>query len=825
MNDIVEKFTTHLRSVLVRSVTFAEEGFAKTVELNHLLYALSSERGSLGAEILQKTKFKPEDIFKKINDEKRIGGETNNMPEFSAAAKKILQKAVLTASLYDHSYVGTEHLLAAVAAAEKDLPSSLGVAESDIKIIKHELQTVLKTTSKFPDIASNFRETKGAKAVGIKEHKQRRSKTPALDFFAVDLSKSETLSRLDPIFGREAELERVIQILSRRTKNNPILLGDPGVGKTAIVEGLAQRIAQSNVPDTLLGKRILTVDLALLISGAVYRGEFESRLKQILDEAKNDPDIILFIDEVHMIVGAGAASGSLDAANILKPALARGEIRCIGATTFAEYKKHIETDAALERRFQSVIIAEPTNDETSNILRALKEKYESYHRVRISEEAINKAVELAGRYIQEKYFPDKAIDLIDEAAAAKKISRQNSGANQVRSLLQEREKLAEEKQKAVLDENFKLALELKARESDLNMNISEAQKSQNKEKDWPEVNGYDIAKTVSRITRIPEADLLGNGAPMAEIETRLRAKIRGQDEIIKLVAETLGRARADLRAAERPLASFLFLGPTGVGKTELAKCLAAEYFGRKDAFIRIDMSEFREPFQMSKLIGAPAGYVGYREATKLTDLVKARPYSLVLFDEIEKAHSDVLNLLLQILEEGELTDSVGRKINFRNTIIILTSNLGGNLFKKSALGFSAQGGPAAGGGENEEVKKCVLDEVKNILRPEFINRLDQIHIFRELTVSAMEEIVELRLEELNWRIREKGIRLTLSPTAAAMLAEEAMAKKEGARAVRRVIETRVESALANTLLTQKIAPGSVFTVKCAKGNVGIEQKR
>lgn len=813
MNEIIEKFTTHLRSVIVRSVTLAEENSCTEVSLEHLLYALATERGSLGAEILQKTKIKVDALLQNIQKEVKNSEKQSfsPLPEFGKEAKRTLEKAVLTASLHDHAYVGTEHLLAAIAQSEMEIKKALELAESDLKIIKRELEIVLKTTSKFPDLTSGFEGTKGARATREREGKGKKSKTPALDFFAVDLMQKEAQERIDPVIGREAEIARVIQILSRRTKNNPILLGDPGVGKTAIVEGLSKLIKEGNVPDVLLGKRIFSLDLALLISGTVYRGEFESRLKQVLDEAKQNTDIILFIDEVHMIVGAGAASGSLDAANILKPALARGELRAIGATTFAEFKRHIETDSALERRFQPIVVGEPNFEETVAILNGLKERYELFHKVIITDAAIRKAVELSGRYIQDKYFPDKAIDLIDEAAAAKKIITKNETATETAPLIKEREELQKQKEQAVALENFKLAIELKAREAEIERQLSEMRKnSEFNQPDRLKVYPEDIAKVVSRITRIPESDLLGRNSEPGDLEYKLKQKICGQDQIISSIVSLLERAKADLRSFSRPLASFLFLGPTGVGKTELAKVLAHNFFGNKDSFIRIDMSEFREPFQMSKLIGAPAGYVGYRESTKLTDMVKSRSYSLVLFDEIEKAHPDVLNLLLAILEEGELSDAIGRKINFRNTIIAMTSNLGSQHFKKTAVGF---------GEEETSPATRVIEEIKNILRPEFINRIDQIHVFNELKIKEMEQIVELQIDELNLRLKEKGLKLVLSPSARVSLAALALSKKEGARAVRRIIEEKVEGAIAKTLLQGKVAPGTIFTLKAAKGSV------
>jgi len=814
MNDIVEKFTSHLRSVIVRSLSLAEENRSSEVGVAHLFCSLATERGSLGAEILQKTKINLNEISKYFRNDKNLSPkkEPGAILEFGTEAKRILEKAVLAASLYDHSYVGTEHLLSAIANAEKSIVS-FSVAENDLKLIKRELGNVLKTTSKFPDMTADFRDN-NAKSTLTSTHdfKTKKSKTPALDFFTMDLNKPEAIAKMDPLLGREAELGRVIQILSRRTKNNPILLGDPGVGKTAIVEGLAKKISLGDVPDTLIGKRILTLDLALLISGTVYRGEFESRLKQVLDEARQNPDVIIFVDEVHMIVGAGAASGSLDAANILKPALARGEVRAIGATTAAEFKRHIETDAALERRFQPVYISEPNNDETIKILTGLKEKYEKYHSVRISSEAIAAAVEMAGRYIPEKYFPDKAIDLMDEAAAAKKISEKSGPSKEISEIKKKLIKINEEKELAVAEENFKKAIELKEAESDLRAQLKSAEAETKETKNFAEVSVADIARVASRITAIPEGDLLGKGDPIKSVESSLKKKIFGQDKIIESVVSLLSRAKAQLQHPSRPLASMLFLGPTGVGKTEFAKVLGESFFGSKKAITRIDMSEFREPFQMSKLIGAPAGYVGYREATKLTDLVKLRPYSLVLFDEVEKAHPDVLNLLLQILEEGEITDAVGRKINFRNTVIVLTSNIGTNLFKKSSLGFSDASAETAGNGR-------ILEELKSIMKPEFINRLDQIQVFNELSEEAMERVVESALEELNVRVSKREIKLVLSPSARATLAKEALRKNEGARSVRRLIEEKIESVLAKTLLKNNPRPGTVFTIRSVKGSV------
>lgn len=814
MNDIVEKFTTHLRSVIVRSLSLAEENNSPEIGVVHLLYSLATERGSLGAKILQKTKINLEEILKTLRHAKTAPSkkESAPFPEFSAEAKRILEKAVLAASLYDHTYVGTEHLLSAIANAEKTV-LSFPLAENDLKLVRRELGLVLKTTSKFPDMTANFREGAARSPLAqTRDYKTKKSKTPALDFFTVDLNSREKLDKMDPLLGREAELDRVIQILSRRTKNNPILLGDPGVGKTAIVEGLAKKISLNDVPDSLIGKRILALDLALLISGTVYRGEFESRLKQVLDEARQNPDVIIFVDEVHMIVGAGAASGSLDAANILKPALARGEVRAIGATTAAEFKRHIETDAALERRFQPIYINEPNIEETVKILSGLREKYEKYHSVRISDAAISACVEMAGRYIPEKYFPDKAIDLMDEAAAAKKISEKISPSKDLAELKKNLLKISEEKEQAVAGEDFQKAIELKEAESALRAKIKSAEAEAKETKILAEVGVADIAKIASRITAIPERDLLGLGDQVKTVESALKNKIFGQDKIIESVVSLLSRAKAQLQHPSRPLASLLFLGPTGVGKTEFAKVLGESFFGSKQSVTRIDMSEFREPFQMSKLIGAPAGYVGYRETTKLTDLVKLRPYSLVLFDEVEKAHPDVLNLLLQILEEGEITDAVGRKINFRNTVIVLTSNIGSNLFKKSSLGFSDA--EAASDGSTR-----ILEELKAVMKPEFVNRLDQVHIFNELTQEAMERIVEAALDELNGRIGKKQLKLVLSPSARAALAKEALRKNEGARSVRRLIEEKIESVLARTMLKNNPPAGTVFTIRSIKGSV------
>ncbi len=831
-NNIIEKFTTHLKSVLVRAYTLAHEFEAERITPDHLLWSLLTERGSLGLEILQKTPLTEEKIRRAIAEKQRAaratGSEKAGLPALDDSTKRVIEKAVLTASLYEHKYVGTEHLLSAIVQLDDEFLNRLfEETKVDLKNLKAQLALVLKSATKFPEIAGGEAETPfepdletgGEAKIGEqpeptagKRAQRSGSKNPALDFFATDLTAGEALKRIDPVIGREKEIERVIQILSRRNKNNPILLGDPGVGKTAIVEGLARRIAEGRVPDVLLGKHILALDLPLLVAGTVYRGEFEGRLKQVIEEIKARPDVILFIDEVHSLAGAGSASGSLDAANILKPALARGEIRCIGATTLPEYKKSIESDPALDRRFQPVSVLEPSAEEARAIVAGVRRYYEDFHSVKITDEALEAAVRFGARHLPDRTFPDKALDLVDEAAAAARIKAgAGKGARLIRERRAELAKLREQKSLAVRAERFEEALATKAREAEIETEIKKLEQG-GAATAFPaaEIGAPEIAAVVSAITGVPIASvMMSQTGELADLPERLGRKIIGQDRVLVEIANHVRRARAGFRNPNRPLGSFLFLGPSGVGKTSLANILAEEVFADPKAVIRLDMSEFGESFTVSKILGAPAGYIGYREGTRLTDLIKRRPYAVVLFDEIEKAHPDVLNVLLQILEEGRLADATGKVAHFNQALIILTSNVGSERFRRGALGFANDANGA-------ELAADLKKEARNSFRPELVNRLDKILVFNPLSEKKVALIVKKQIAELN---RELGNRARVEVTAAAAtaLAKQCRYETEGARAVRQVIQEKIETPLAEKLLVgeEKIA----FRIDARKGEL------
>jgi ATP-dependent Clp protease ATP-binding subunit ClpC len=745
-----------------------------------------------------------------------------------------VEKAVLVANAHDHKYVGTEHLLMGLLQLEAPrFQELLKAREIDVAALKETVASMLKTTSRFPEITAAFETGRApqAKAGGVKEkekterkerHARTQAKTPALDFFAVELTDEKAVGKLDPVIGRDKEIERTIQILCRRTKNNPVLIGEPGVGKTAIVEGLAKLIVSGDVPDALADKRIFSLDLGLALAGTIYRGEFEGRLKQIIEEVRANPEIILFIDELHNIMGAGSNSGSMDAANILKPALARGELRAIGATTLAEFKKHIEADGALERRFQQVLVEAPTPAATVTILKGLRKKYEEFHGVTITDEAIEAAVQLSERYLTDRHLPDKAIDLIDEAAACVKVAATNEGTGaKLRALEGELDRLRANKRKAVSGENFIQALELKTREQELVEEIAEVEKKPGARapRRVGQIVRADIASLIARSTGIPLSELmLDERGRLLKLESRLQQRIIGQDDAVKAVAEMIRRARAGIANPARPLASFLFLGPTGVGKTELAKVLAETVFQDPKAMVRIDMSEFAEGFNVSKLIGAPAGYVGYREETKLTDQVKRKPHSIVLFDEIEKAHHEAHNLLLQILEDGQVTDATGRKINFRQCIIVMTSNVGSEVFRNAGIGFETGKAGEVTAETRREATASVLKELENRFPPEFLNRIDKTIVFAPLGKAELAEVVRLQLGDLSTRLYSDFlVKLEASPEAVALLSERSWNPLHGARGVRRQIQDVVENPLAERMLADEFASGDVIEITATKG--------
>jgi ATP-dependent Clp protease ATP-binding subunit ClpC len=796
--DIIDKFSTHLKNVLTRALCFAVEMNEKTIEPEHLLWALGTQKGSIGAELLKKAGVKQQELRMLVGATQRIKTKPTLIDDstlnLSGDAKRIVEKAVLTANIYGHRYVGTEHLLSGIIQVGGSIIDQFFLSQqTDIKSLKQQLSVVLKNTSKFPDLAGAIVGAPGKNPSTTIEEEQ--NKIPALEFFGRELTNPEIQKTIDPVIGREQEIERLMQILCRRTKNNPLLLGAPGVGKTAIVEGLAKKIVEGNAPPALLDRRIFCIDMALMIAGTMYRGEFEGRLRQVIDEVKKNSDIILFIDEVHTIIGAGAASGSMDAANILKPALARGEIRCIGATTPDEYKKHLESDSALERRFQTIYVEEPSVDEAQTILQGLAPYYETFHNVRISPDALIQAVKLSARYLQDRQLPDKAIDLIDEAASASRLNSAPSAESQTRRRLEnELNSVRETKRQAVVDERFLDAIELKEREDHMRFVIETAE-SEEGQSVVPIVTGKDVAKIISRMTGIPIGELTEETSTSAkEIELRLSERIFGQNQVITFVAGALARAKTGIVHPKRPLGSFLFLGPSGVGKTELAKAMAREFFHDEKNFVRLDMSEYAEGFTVSKLIGAPAGYVGYKDQANLTDRVKQRPYSVVLFDEMEKAHRDVQNLLLQILEEGELTDSTGRRVNFKNTIIVMTSNIGMEKFANSSIGF---------GGSGEDAKTSLHQDIRKELeerfRPEFVNRIETLCIFDSLPSSVLTQIIEKELKELVLRVKEQqAISLSFHTKLADHLSKS-LDTRLGARSVRQKIQTEVETKIAERM--------------------------
>jgi ATP-dependent Clp protease ATP-binding subunit ClpC len=846
-SEILDKFSTHLKNVLVRAYALAQELRHSSIGPEHLLFALLSQKGSIASEVLTKLQLSSEDLKnqvielnaapKKPSSAKTPEGKpgrkmdvtAETSPKLSADAKRVIEKAVLTAGEHEHRYVGTEHLLSAILlVAGERLEPFFQAHNLNLKTLKDQAANVLKSTSKFPEVTDRFSATKTA-APGISKappSKKATSKTPALDYFGIDMTAKSFVDKVDAVVGREREIERMIQVLSRKTKNNPVLLGEPGVGKTALVEGLGKKMAAGQVPPALQGKRLISVDLGLIIAGTVYRGEFESRLKQIIDEAKAHPEIILFIDELHMIMGAGAANGSLDAANILKPALARGELRCIGATTLAEYKKHIESDGALDRRFQPVQVSEPTPDEAKKIIAGLRDSFEKFHGVRITDEAVKAAVDLSVRYVQDRFLPDKAIDLIDEAAAMRKIGRSLDAPDRttvVKVSLAEARKL---KRAAVGAEDFKKATELGKREKKLEGELRDLEGSASQEV-APEVSAKDVARIVARSIGVPVEELVeGDKTRLANLEKILGERVVGQDEAVKAVADFVRRARLGLSNPNRPLATFLFLGPSGVGKTELAKVLAETVFHDKEAFIRVDMSEYAEGFNLSKLIGSPAGYVGYREPNKFTDAVKRRPYSVVLFDELEKAHPDVLNVFLQIFEDGHLTDATGKKINFKNTIIIMTSNVGSqHLAAGGRVGFDlASSDEDRLEAAYREAKSGIMQELEKHFRPEFINRIDKVVLFRPLGLESLRKIIHLHLDELNARLlSEHQVRLELTEPAETLLAKRSFQPLQGARGVRKAIQELVEGLVAESLLAGALKPGSIVRLT-AKDDTLVVQK-
>ncbi len=825
---ILERLSSRAKNALITSQRISEDLHHDHIGTEHLLYGIVEEKASFAAEILMKNKVNSDNVKDEIIRLNANSLSDKWQPKLSNNLREVIEKAAIIASRYQYQFIGTEHFLYGITDMDSDEAKSilLGMKVS-VSELRKNLLSIFENVSRFPDLLNVDEQPE----LNIPQEKGN-SKTPALDYFTTDLSKKALKGKVDPVIGRKNEIERLISILNRRTKNNPVLIGEPGVGKTAIVEGLALAIAKQEVPDSLADKKILTLDMALVVAGSMFRGEFEQRLKQVIDEVRDNPNIILFIDELHTIVGAGATTGSLDAANILKPALARGEIHVIGATTLAEYKKHIEHDAALERRFQPILVEEPSIEESIEILLGLREHYERHHNVEITDDAVKAAVELSSRYITDRFLPDKALDLIDETAAyTKTLNTKTRSIRVVKKIETELRRLEEEKTKAVMLQDFTTALHLKAQEDKFKKQKQEYQKTLTRKGAGSmnmQITSEDIGRTVSTITKIPLTKLLkSESKKLIGLEKVMQTRIIGQDEATKVIASAIRRSRAGITSPKRPIASFLFLGPTGVGKTETAKVLAEEVFENRDALIRVDMSEFMERHNVSRLIGAPAGYVGYEEGGRLTEEIRKKPYAVILFDEIEKAHPDVFNILLQIMEEGELTDASGKRVNFRNTVIIMTSNIGMSDLTRSAasIGFNhSDENRQKADNDYDRVKERVLESLRTAMRPELLNRIDKIVVFRPLGLEEIKKIAALEINHLVDRImKHQNITISFDKDVIRLLAEKSYDPAQGARLIRRNVQELIEDPLAEKIITGEITEMSEAKIMVDQDKIEIRQ--
>jgi ATP-dependent Clp protease ATP-binding subunit ClpC len=793
-----ERFTEKAIKVIMLAQEEARRLGHNFVGTEQILLGLIGEGTGVAAKVLKSMGVNLKDA--RIEVEKIIGRGSGFVAveiPFTPRAKRVLELSLEEARQLGHNYIGTEHLLLGLIREGEGVAArvleNLGV---DLSKVRTQVIRMLGETT----------EVAAGGGGGTR-------KTPTLDEFGSNLTQLAADGKLDPVVGRSKEIERVIQILGRRTKNNPVLVGEPGVGKTAIAEGLAQRIHNADIPDILEDKRVVTLDIGLLVAGTKYRGEFEERLKKIMDEIRQAGNVILVIDEVHTLIGAGAAEGAIDAANILKPALARGELQCIGATTLDEYRKHIERDAALERRFQPVMVGEPTVDETIEILFGLRDRYEQHHKLKIADIALEAAAKLSDRYISDRYLPDKAIDLIDEAGSRVRLLNSQLPP-EAKELDKELRKVQKEKDEAVRNQDFDKAGKLRDQEMDLRTRIRDIAKSKAEQKQRdvadPVVTEEDIAHIVASWTGIPVNKLTeSESEKLLHMEDTLHQRLIGQEDAVKAVSRAIRRARVGLKNPNRPIASFVFSGPTGVGKTELAKSLAAYFFGSEEAMIRLDMSEFMERHTVSKLIGSPPGYVGYNEGGQLTEAVRRRPYTVVLFDEIEKAHPDVFNMLLQILEDGRLTDAKGRTVDFKNTLIILTSNIGSKVIEKGGSGLGFEFSENQNEAQYNRIRSLVNEELKNYFRPEFLNRLDEIIVFRQLNKEEVKQISDIMLKEVFGRLTDQGITLTVTAKFKDRLIEEGYSPSYGARPLRRAIMRLLEDVLAEEILSGSIKDGDV----------------
>ncbi len=813
-----ERFTEKAIKVIMLAQEEARRLGHNFVGTEQILLGLIGEGTGVAAKVLKSMGVNLKDA--RIEVEKIIGRGSGFVAveiPFTPRAKRVLELSLEEARQLGHNYIGTEHLLLGLIREGEGVAArvleNLGV---DLSKVRTQVIRMLGETAE----------------VGAPGAQSGRNKTPTLDEFGSNLTQMAADGKLDPVVGRAKEIERVIQILGRRTKNNPVLIGEPGVGKTAIAEGLATRIANKDVPDILEDKRVVTLDIGLLVAGTKYRGEFEERLKKIMDEIRQAGNVVLVIDEVHTLIGAGAAEGAIDAANILKPALARGELQCIGATTLDEYRKHIERDAALERRFQPVMVGEPSVDETIEILHGLRERYEQHHKLKISDEALVAAAKLSDRYISDRYLPDKAIDLIDEAGSrVRLINSQLPPA--AKELDKELRQILKEKDDAVRAQDFDRAGELRDREMEIKAEIRAIAQSKTNvgrnEGEEPVVTEEDIAHIVASWTGVPVSKLTeSESEKLLHMEDTLHQRLIGQEDAVRAVSRAIRRARVGLKNPNRPIASFIFSGPTGVGKTELAKSLASYFFGSEEAMIRLDMSEYMERHTVSKLIGSPPGYVGYNEGGQLTEAVRRRPYTVVLFDEIEKAHPDVFNMLLQILEDGRLTDAKGRTVDFKNTLLILTSNIGSKVIEKGGGGIGFEFADNVSESQYNRIKSLVNEELKQYFRPEFLNRLDEIIVFRQLSKEEVTQIADIMLKEVFGRLIEKGITMEVSDRFKDRLIQEGYSPSYGARPLRRAIMRLLEDSLAEEILSGRVKDGDTAIVDVDdSGNVVVrtEQRR
>jgi len=805
------RFTERAQKVLALAQEEAVRLGHRNIGTEHILLGLIREGDGIAAKALQALGLGLDRIQGEVESLIGRGTEQPNNINYTPRAKKVIELSMDEARKLGHTYVGTEHILLGLIREGEGVAArvlnNLGVSLNKAR------QQVLQLLGNSETLSSH-QQSPGAANVN----------TPTLDSLARDLTAVAREGGLDPVIGREKEIERVIQVLSRRTKNNPVLIGEPGVGKTAIAEGLAQRIVNNEIPETLRNKRVMTLDMGTVVAGTKYRGEFEDRLKKIMDEIRQAGNIILFIDELHTLIGAGGAEGAIDASNILKPSLARGELQCIGATTLDEYRKYIEKDAALERRFQPIQVDEPSTDEAVQILYGLRDRYEAHHRVKITDEAIRQAVYLSDRYITDRFLPDKAIDLIDEAASKVRLQSYTVPPN-LKDLEKKLEEVRKEKDAAVQSQEFEKAASLRDREQRLREEL-EKTKSEWQEKQGQtdsEVTTEDIASVVSSWTGIPVVKLKEEETErLLKMEEILHRRVIGQEDAVKSISRAIRRARAGLKDPKRPIGSFIFLGPTGVGKTELARALAESLFGSEDSMIRIDMSEYMEKHSTSRLVGAPPGYVGFDEGGQLTEKVRRKPYSVVLLDEIEKAHPEVFNILLQVLEDGRLTDSKGRTVDFRNTVIIMTSNVGADMIKKNtSLGFTTPNSTK----QYDDMKDRVLGELKRSFRPEFLNRIDEIIVFHSLNEEHISQIVTLMANQLRDRLKEQGIDFILTDEAKKFLAKEGFDPAYGARPLRRSIQRNIEDRLSEELLLGNIKQGDTVTIDVEDGKIKVDKAK